>query len=91
MTMRIKSFVAIGILFTSATATVVWGGPEANHPNIIAAREDAQHAIEKMRAAQVANEYDMAGHAAKAERLLAQAEREMKLAAEAANMNGKKK
>jgi hypothetical protein len=28
---------------------------------------DATHAIEKMHAAQVANEYDMNGHAAKAE------------------------
>ena len=65
-------------------------GPEAGHPNIIAAREDTQHAIEKMRAAQVANEYDMAGHAAKAEKLLAEAERQMKLAAEAANRHEKK-
>ena len=65
-------------------------GPEAGHPNIIAAREAAQHAIEKMHAAQVANEYDMEGHAAKAEKLLAEAERQMRLAAEAANKNKKK-
>lgn len=65
-------------------------GPEAGHPNIIAAREATQHAIEKMRAAQVANEYDMSGHAAKAEKLLAEAERQMKLAAEAANRHEKK-
>jgi hypothetical protein len=64
-------------------------GPEAGHPNIIAAREDAQHAIEKMKAAQVANEYDMNGHAAKAEKLLREAEQQMKLAAEAANKNKK--
>lgn len=78
----------LGLAIVSGAALA---GPEAGHPNIIAAREDAQHAIEKMHAAQVANEYDMAGHAAKAEKLLAQAEREMKLAAEAANMHDKKK
>jgi hypothetical protein len=70
-------------------ATVVAGtayaGPEAGHPNIIAAREHAQAAIEKMKAAQAANEYDMGGHAAKAEKLLHEAEQEMKMAAEAAN------
>ena len=78
----------------SLTLAIVCGvaaaGPEAGHPNIIAAREDTQHAIEKMRAAQVANEYDMAGHAAKAEKLLAEAERQMRLAAEAANRHEKK-
>lgn len=74
-----------GLLLAAGTA---WAGPEAGHPNIIAAREAAQTAIEKMKAAQVANEYDMHGHAAKAEKLLHQAEQEMKLAAEAAN--GKK-
>ena len=33
----------------------------------------------------MANEYDMGGHAAKAEKLMHEAEAEMKLAAEAAN------
>ena len=73
----------------SALSAQVYAGPEAGHPNIIAAREDAQHAIEKMKAAQAANEYDMNGHAAKAEQLIRQAEAEMKLAAEAANKNRK--
>jgi len=68
-----------------AAATAAFAGPEAGHPNIIAAREAAQAAIEKLKAAQVANEYDMGGHAAKAEKLLHQAEQEMKMAAEAAN------
>ena len=77
-----------------AAATLVAGtafaaGPEAGHPNIIAAREDAQHAIDKMHVAQAANEYDMSGHAAKAEKLLRDAEQQMKLAAEAANKHGK--
>jgi hypothetical protein len=78
---------AVGASLLAGTALA---GPEAGHPNIIAAREDAQHAIEKMKAAQVANEYDMGGHAAKAEKLLHEAEREMKLAAEAANKHEKK-
>jgi len=73
----------------AALSTQVYAGPEAGHPNIIAAREDAQHAIEKLKTAQAANEYDMNGHAAKAEQLLREAEKEMKLAAEAANKNKK--
>jgi hypothetical protein len=73
------------VLGASLIGGAAIAGPEAGHPNIVAAREDATHAIEKMKAAQVANEYDMGGHAAKAEKLLAEAEHEMKLAAEAAN------
>ena len=84
-----KKILLVSLLGLSALSTQVFAGPEANHPNIIAAREDAQHAIEKMKAAQAANEYDMGGHAAKAEQLLKQAEGEMKLAAEAANKNKK--
>jgi hypothetical protein len=38
-----------------------------------------------MKAAQAANEYDMGGHASKAEKLLHEAEQEMKRAAETAN------
>ena len=74
---------AFGAALVAATAA--FAGPEAGHPNIIAARENAQAAIEKLKAAQAANEYDMGGHAAKAEKLLHEAEQEMKLAAEAAN------
>ncbi len=70
---------------TLVAAGAAFAGPEAGHPNIIAARENAQAAIEKLKAAQAANEYDMGGHAAKAEKLLHEAEQEMKLAAEAAN------
>ena len=87
--MTMKKLILAPVLMLAALSTQVYAGPEAGHPNIIAAREDAQHAIEKMHAAQVANEYDMGGHAAKAEQLLKQAEGEMKLAAEAANKNKK--
>jgi len=41
------------------------------------------------RAAQVANEFDMNGHAAEAKELLEQASKELKEAAEAANENAK--
>jgi len=87
--MTMKKLILAPVLMLAALSTQVYAGPEAGHPNIIAAREDAQHAIEKMHAAQVANEYDMNGHAAKAEQLLKDAEKEMKLAAEAANKNKK--
>jgi hypothetical protein len=42
-----------------------------------------------MHAGQVANEYDLGGHAAKAEQLLKDAQSEMKQAAETANKKGK--
>jgi len=77
------TLVALGAALTAAGTA--FAGPEAGHPNIVAAREAAQTAIEKMKAAQQANEYDMGGHAAKAEKLLHEAEEQMRLAAEAAN------
>jgi hypothetical protein len=80
---KTMTLVALGAAL--AAAGTAWAGPEAGHPNIIAAREDAQAAIEKLKAAQAANEYDLGGHAAKAEKLLREAEQEMKKAAEAAN------
>ena len=84
--MSMNKTLMLAVLGTAlVAATAAFAGPEAGHPNIIAAREAAQAAIEKLKAAQVANEYDMGGHAAKAEKLLHQAEQEMKMAAEAAN------
>ena len=55
------------------------------HPNLAAAQRLSQQAWEKVSAAQQANEWDMSGHAAKAKELLDQVNRELKLAAEAAN------
>jgi len=87
--MQIRNTVlALGAI--AACCAAFAANPEAGHPNIIAARGDAQHAIEKMKAAQAANEYDLGGHAAKAEQLLRDAELQMKLAAEAANRHDKK-
>jgi hypothetical protein len=55
------------------------------HPNLAAAQRLTQQAWEKISAAQVANEFDMHGHAQKAKELLDQASHELKEAAEEAN------
>lgn len=57
------------------------------HPNLAAAQRATENAYQKIIAAQQANEWDMAGHAAKAKELLDQADRELKQAAKAANQN----
>jgi hypothetical protein len=57
----------------------------ALHPNLAAAQGFIERAINKITAAQSANEFDMGGHAAKAKGLLDQAYEEIKLAALAAN------
>ena len=59
----------------------------ARHPNLAAAQRLGQEAWERIVAAQQANEWDMEGHAQKAKNLLSDANRELKLAAEAANRN----
>ena len=69
----------------AVVTTLAVAGPERGHPNIIAARKEAQHAIEHMQKAQHANEFDMGGHAQKAIDLLNQAQEEMRIAAETDN------
>jgi hypothetical protein len=59
------------------------------HPNLSAAQRLSQQAWDKILAAQGANEWDLGGHAQKAKELLEQANGELKLAAEAANANGR--
>ena len=89
--MQAKTVLLAAALATTAAVSVSsFAGPEAGHPNIIAAREDAEHAIAKLKQAQKANEYDMGGHAKKAEELLQQAIDEMRLAAKADNKHDKK-
>ena len=61
----------------------------ARHPNLAAAQRLSQQAWEKIQEAQKANEWDMAGHAQRAKELLDQVNKELKLAAEAANRNRK--
>ena len=55
------------------------------HPNIAAAQRFVEQAFNRITAAQEANEFDLGGHAAKAKELLDQVNRQLKLAAEAAN------
>jgi hypothetical protein len=50
------------------------------HPNLNAAHNLVLKAIDKLDAAQKANEFDLGGHAAKAKDLLTQAEGEIKQA-----------
>jgi hypothetical protein len=57
----------------------------ARHPNLAEAQELIKHAWQKVLDAQKANEWDMNGHAQKAKEALDVADREIKLAAEAAN------
>jgi hypothetical protein len=78
------SILAIGLLLSIPAFA------EDRHPNITAAHKACEQAIEKITAAQKANEYDMEGHAAKAKDLLTQAEAELKQARAAANANAKK-
>ena len=60
-----------------------------HHPNLAAAQRLSEQAWQRIVAAQQANEFDMQGHAQKAKELLDQVNRELKLAAEAANRNAK--
>jgi len=88
------------VLGTALGAALICGGmamaqkPVDNvsgkkHPNLAAAQRLSEQAWEKIGVAQQANEWDMDGHAAKAKDLLDQVNRELKLAAEAANKNHK--
>ncbi len=55
------------------------------HPNLVAARQFAEAAIDKISEAQRANNFDMKGHAARAKALLEQAIEEINLAEQAAS------
>ena len=79
------SLVVIGIVATGFAVNAVDVGPR--HGNLRAAQKLIERAINKIAAAQVANEYDMNGHAARAKELLDQAYDEIKMAALAANRN----
>ena len=88
------------VLGTALGAALICGGlamaqkPVDNvsakkHPNLAAAQRLSEEAWEKIGAAQQANEWDMEGHAAKAKELLDEVNKQLKLAAEAANKNHK--
>jgi hypothetical protein len=57
------------------------------HPNLAAAQRLTDQAFQRITQAQQANEFDLAGHAAKAKELLDQANQELKQAAEVSNAN----
>jgi hypothetical protein len=57
----------------------------SRHPNLAAAQDLSRRAWERIVDAQKANEWDMDGHAQKAKNLLDEVNRELKLAAGAAN------
>jgi len=90
MRTRIRAAVFGALLLIGAVATAqrpVRNVSPARHPNLAAAQHLCQQAWEKILEAQRANEWDMQGHAQKAKDLLDQVNRELKLAAEAANRN----
>ena len=60
-------------------------GQGARHPNLFAAQKHIEEAMDRISAAQRANEFDMGGHAAKAKELLEGAHQEVKMATEVAN------
>lgn len=86
--MKVRSLVLGTALSVSLFTGGVLIGQNVNphrHPNLAAAQRLLDQAIGRIDAAQQANEFDMAGHAAHAKELLAQANHELKEAAEAAN------
>lgn len=91
--MHVKNVVLAGTLTlaTSAAALAIAQRPAQNvsparHPNIAAAQRLTEQAFNRISMAQQANEYDMNGHAQRAKDLLAQANNELKAAAETANV-----
>ena len=60
------------------------------HPNLAAAQHMIRASYDKITIAEKDNNDDMRGHAKRAQELLEQASSELKLAAEQANVNGKK-
>jgi hypothetical protein len=91
--MNVRKFVFGSILVIGLVAggyMIGQGPPPPNvdpnrHPNLAEAQRACDHAYEKLRDAQQANDYDMQGHAKRAEHLLTDASREIKLAALTAN------
>lgn len=95
MTKRTLTFPALltAVLFCGA---ILAQEPEMDinakvHPNLAEAQHHVVEANKEIAAAQKDNKYDMKGHAEKARQLLVEVNKELKLAAEAANAAGKKK
>ena len=58
---------------------------QVRHPNLVAAIDLINRASARVSAAQQANDWDMGGHAARAQALLGQARQELQFAIHAAN------
>lgn len=91
---RIVTALIGSALFIGGYAVAQQPAPKKNvsaaaHPNLAAAQRLTAQAFTKITAAQEANEFDLAGHAAKAKSLLDQANNELKQAAQTANANKK--
>jgi hypothetical protein len=85
---KLVLFVMVALIL--AVVAIAQNGPARNisgkkHPNLNAAQRLTAQAFKRITDAQVANEWDMEGHAAKAKDLLDQANNELKKAAQAAN------
>jgi hypothetical protein len=86
--MNTRKLVLGSILSLGLFASGVLVGQDVSarrHPNLNAAQRLIEQAVNKVSAAQAANEFDMNGHAAKAKDLLDKAYAEIKMAAETAN------
>ena len=83
-----RTTIALAVISLMFLATAVFAG-RMNHPNLAAANEHIMKAMERLSAAQAANEFDMDGHAAKAKELLRHASEEVKMAAMAATEHRK--
>jgi hypothetical protein len=84
MKKKVQIAIAGLALFVAGVAAGQGVNPRRN-PNIFEAQRYCHMAIDKIVAAQQANEYDMQGHAENAKNLLQQAIGELKAAADAAN------
>src|SRR5690242_8811043 len=87
--MKLTAIAALGAMLLAGTVSAQ-RAPRQNvnpgrHPNLAAAQRLVDQAFHKITDAQKANEFDLGGHAEKAKGLLDEANRELKLAAEAAN------
>ena len=80
----LAAVVALTACAVSAQVPVQNIDPE-RHGNLAAAQRLVVQAFERLSDAQVANDYQLGGHVARAKDLLRQANEEIKLAAEAAN------
>ncbi len=88
-TKMISAALSAGLVIGGFSA---WAQPKQNvspglHPNLAAAQRLSEQAFQKVTAAQEANEFDLAGHAAKAKQLLEQVNSELKQAAQQSNRN----